>query len=127
MQSMEAIISLMVLASICAYMLSGSAEQQGMDDSLYRYQLVNDVWRVLYLRGDFRDLSLGSGDPVKQRLEDDLGRIESLSGLCTYFSGVRATSCPGQKADVRVGSVTRLVFLDGAPANATLMVAKPGS
>jgi len=126
MQSVEALISLMFFVSICAYFLSSAAVHQGTDDSLYRYQLVNDVWRVLYLRGDFNGLVLGDGNPARARLDADLGEIESQTGLCTYVGGIRDTSCPGGKALVRVGSISRVVLIGGNPENLTLMVGKTG-
>jgi len=124
MQSIEALISLMFFVSICAYMLSCVAEHPALDDSLYRYQLTNDVWRVLYLRGDFKGLRLESNDPVRERLDSDLGEIEAQTGLCAYLGGIRDTSCPGQKTLARVGSINRIVFIDGSPENLTLMVGK---
>ena len=123
MQSMEAIISLLILLWIFSFIMTDSV-QSPMDDSLYRYQLVNDVWRVAYLRGDLKDLDLASGNPAHDNLTADLNEIESLTGLCAYFSGVRATSCPGQPSTIRIGSINKAVYENSTLVSATLMVAK---
>ena len=53
MQTLEAVISFSVFMLFTTYVLLQIDDYSGVDDSLYRYQLANDVWRVLYLRGGF--------------------------------------------------------------------------
>lgn len=129
MQSLEAVISLMVLVFILSYMLSGIAEEPGIDDSLYRYQLAGDVWRVVSLRGNLEDFDFEKGNDARDKVEEDFEEIERITGLCTYMGGIRVTSCPGEKATVRIASINRLVytggFLNRSATNATLMIAKP--
>ncbi len=122
MQSIEAIISLMVLLLIVSYMLTNAAQVPAIDDSLYRYQLTNDVWRVLYLKGDFYDFNWNSTSANHTR--NDLKTIHDQTNLCGYLGGIRATSCPGLSSDVQIGSFTKIMVVDGSPTNVTLTVAK---
>lgn len=93
MQSIEAAISLLVFISISAFMVPFLEEHRNADDSLYKVQLGEDSWRVLYLRGDFQDLN---GSPEsRMRLEGDMAEITSQTGLCVFMGGVEFTSCRG--------------------------------
>ncbi len=128
MQSAEAVISLMVLAAIAGPMLASFAEQPPMDDSLYRLQLANDAWRVLYLRGGFNNLSISSPSPVRDSLEQDMGTIYGLTGLCTYLDGVQVTpqECRAAGIGQDVATLHREVYDAGALRDATFTLAKPG-
>ena len=127
MQSIEAIISLMVLVLIVSYMLTNAAQVPAIDDSLYRYQLTNDVWRVLYLKGDFYGFGW-SNSPVAISqaaiTEGHLNEIDSQTGLCFYLGGMRTTSCRGISGDIQVGTINKIMFVDGLPKQVTLTVAK---
>jgi hypothetical protein len=127
MQSLEAIISLMVFAALCSGMLAPYAEQAPMDDSLYRYQLANDAWRVLYLRDGFRNLSMDSQSTVRDSLEGDMENIYGLTGLCTYLDGVQVApqECRGAGIAEDVAVLHRVLYDAGVRRNVTFTLAKP--
>jgi len=114
----------MVLVSLLSYMLAGLGERGSLDDSLYRYQLAGDVWRVSYLRGHFEDFSFSKGNNASGEVQKDFERIYNLTGLCTYLGGIRVTSCPGESAAVRIVSINRVLYENGSATNATLMIGK---
>jgi hypothetical protein len=91
MQMLESILSLLVFSSILAALHMAAQEPAAIDDSLYRMQLANDAWRVLYLRGDFEDF----GNPQDNSLEADMEEIRRQTALCLFLDGIRSTSCRG--------------------------------
>ncbi len=93
MQSMEAAISLIIFLSISSFLLLSIDEPHNVDDSLYRTQLAEDAWRVLYLRGDFQNLS--DSAESRARLESDMETITDETALCVFMGGVEFTSCRG--------------------------------
>jgi len=117
MQSIEAAISLLVLLSISASVMPLLEEQRDIDDSLYRVQLAEDAWRVLYLRGDFRDF----GEDKRGTIEADMAEITRQTGLCVFMDGVQFTSCrgnmgtgAGQAHEITV-SLSRTAIFNGTP------------
>ncbi len=119
MQTVEAILSLLVFSSISASFLSVMDDQAPLDDSLYRLQLAEDAWRVLYLRGDLRDLDGPSG-----AVESDLGLLGEETGLCYFFSGVQATNCRGGEPRLIVASIRRTVISGGKPEAVSFSLGK---
>jgi hypothetical protein len=116
MQTLEAIISFSVFMLFTSYVLLQLEDYRGVDDSLYRYQLANDVWRVLYLRGNFEYLQ------SEQQLDSELNAVDSVTGLCTYVGGQRGTSdyCRGKPALEHVASVEHVLLLNGRAESRTL-------
>jgi hypothetical protein len=123
MQSAEAILSMLILFSIVTT-ITQYVRPAALDDSLYHYQLTGDVWRVLYFRGDFQNLTLSSPNTARDKLEKDLETIHGLTGLCGYFGGVRATSCAGQAITNEIGRINHIVFINGQPKSTTLSIAR---
>ena len=118
MQTLEAIISFTVFMVFTSYVLLQLEDYNGIDDSLYRYQLANDVWRVLYLKGDFKDLSVSNAN---DKIVPDLDEIERLTGICTYFKGVFVTSCTrGVDCDNKLASISHAAIVDGVASKSTL-------
>ncbi len=109
MQTLEAIISFTVFMLFTSYVLLQLEDYNGVDDSLYRYQLANDVWRVLYLRGNFEYLQ------DESQLDDELNEIDDMTGLCTYVGGQRGTSddCRGKPTLEHIASVEHVLLLNG--------------
>jgi hypothetical protein len=124
MQSIEAVISLMFLVMILSFMLSGISDQSGINDSLYRYQLASDVWRVISLKGHFQDFSFDQLNPQRDLVEEDLEQIHAITGLCTHIGGIKATSCRGIST-TKVISINRMLYANGIPTNTTLTLATP--
>lgn len=91
MQTLEAALSLLVFASILLAVLPYQESQRGTDDSLYRMQLAEDAWRVLYLRGDFQDF----GDGKHEAIERDINAIGRQTSLCIFLDGMWSTNCRG--------------------------------
>lgn len=115
MQSLEALLSLTFFVSILSLILASAPPPHGTDDSLYRLQLAQDAWRVLYLRGDFEDF----GDGRRADIEADMRRMGEETGLCFFIDGVRFTNCRGPDPVGITATVRRTVVSGGAPAAVT--------
>jgi hypothetical protein len=85
MQTLEAIISFFFLISICSSILLSLEEQNHVDDSLYRIQLAEDAWRVLYLRDNFQDFDASD----RYRLEQEFRLIEQESRIISLHHSQR--------------------------------------
>jgi len=111
MQSLEAVISLMFFLSISSVLLSVQPHRH-IDDSLYRLQLAEDAWRVLYLRGDFQDFDEGK----RETLETDMADIGEKTSLCLFLDGTRFTNCRGgdDRHEIFI-SIRRTVIFRGKP------------
>jgi hypothetical protein len=121
MQSLEASVSLLVFASLAFAFLSQLAPAR-TDDSLYRAQLADDVWRVLYLRNHFTDFS-GS---KRSGLESDLMLIGTEMSSCIFISGIEYTNCRDDSDDPHeiIVSVGKTLIMDGSPESVTLSIGK---
>ena len=115
MQSLEAMICLMFFVW-CASLAFLSCDPPEPDDSLYRLQLAEDFWRVLYLRNNFRDF--GSRDSF----EDDMQLIKAQSGLCIFMDGIDYTNCRGGMPHSITASIERTVIINGLPRSFTFSV-----
>lgn len=121
MQTLEALFSLMIFLSLLCTLMAGIPPPHAPDDSLYRLQLAEDSWRVLYLRGDLEDFSV-TGAALKQ----DIRAIGEQTGLCIYLEGVRNTGCRDEGPLAQVtASIHRTVIEDGAPKTVTLTIGIP--
>lgn len=121
MQSLEAILSFIMLIMLSLPLLS--VEQPAIDDSLYRTQLAHDVWRVLYLRGDFEDFSFDKGNPARDRAEADMKEITELTNICIFISGERLTSCRGEETGKHIVTVKKLLVVNGAVEKVSVTLA----
>lgn len=127
MQTLEAIISMFVFVAFASFLMLQLDNYNGLDDSLYRYQLANDVWRVLYLHGDFRDFSFTSASASRDDAQVHLEEIYDSSGVCAYLGGIRATSCPSESSCAeKVSSVKHVLIDGGIPKRTTLTLCIPG-
>ena len=124
MQSIEAVISLMCLVMLLSFLLGAAADQQGIDDSLYKFQLANDVWRILFLKGHLQDFSFDQASTQRDLVEQDLEEIHFLTGLCTHMGGIKASSCRGIPT-TEVVTVKKMLYVDGLPSNTSLTLAIP--
>ncbi len=119
MQTLEAMLSLVFF--IWAATLAMSAyDIQPHDDSLYRLQLAGDAWRVMYLRGELRNVSnIRYLDPSLRKLGDE-------TGLCFFVNGIRnATNCPGgNRGHDMIISLPRTIIVSGVPQSVTFSVGK---
>ena len=125
MQILEATISLMVLISFLSF-IAADQTTQVIDNSLYKFQLVNDAWRVLYLRGDFKEFSFDSGNMARDKAEDDLKQIGKLTNFCILIGGERVTNCRGEKIE-KVASSERIVLVDEKPQTVMVTIANRDS
>lgn len=115
MQTLEATISFLFFVWAASMMLA-SFEPQKTDHSLYRLQLVEDAWRVLYLRGNFEDFN----EQKEDDLEKEFQEITRQTSLCLFMDGVRITSCRGGEGLHEItASVTRTVIYEGKPKTFT--------
>lgn len=112
MQTLEAMISFVFFLSVSTPLLLSLEEQRHVDDSLYRIQLAEDVWRVLYLRGNFADFQ----DADRDELEKEFQLIGNETGLCVFMDGVQFTNCRGNdKPHDNTASLTKTVICNGEP------------
>jgi hypothetical protein len=124
MQSIEAVISLMFFVMVISFMLNGISEKSGINDSLYKYQLAGDVWRVVSLKGHFQDFSFDDGNIQRDLVEKDLNEIYDLTGLCTHIGGFKATSCRGVST-TEIITVKRMLYVNGTLNQVTFSLALP--
>ncbi len=126
MQTLEAILSFMFLLAIVSSMLS-SFYSAPLDDSLYRIQLAQDAWRVLYIRGDFHDYSDVS-DSKRASIEKDLDTLGNETGLCFFLEGVRITDCRGaQSGREMIVVLHETLIMDNTPKNVTFSISNQGT
>lgn len=92
-KTLEAAISLVVLLSFLSF---GLLHYPVQHSRLHEYELAEDAWRVLYLRGGFDVSEPESGN---RKLNADAERISELTGLCVAMDGLQVASClPGEGA-----------------------------
>lgn len=121
MQIMEAMVSLIFLISFLS-IVAADQKAKAIDDSLYKYQLANDVWRVLYLKGDFKDLSFISESLDRRNAENDLKIIGNITGFCIFIGGERLTNCRGIPTQ-EIVSIERIAIINDYPDQITLSLA----
>jgi len=113
MQTIESIVSFLVFISITGMVLM-SIEEKGVDDSLYRYQLGNDVWRVLWLRGGLTHFDKGI-------LQNDIEEISEITGLEIYLEEEDVgTYTGGDKIIV----IKKTAVVNGQPQEITIVISK---
>jgi hypothetical protein len=105
MQTFEAIISLLFFVWMLTLALL-SFEAPELNYQVYQMQLSSDVWRVLYLRGNFEDLS------DMQSIEPDINQLGSITGLCFFLDGIETTNCRGgvNNHNLSVSSYCTIIF-----------------
>ena len=127
MQTLEAIISMFVFVAFASFLMLQLDNYNGIDDSLYRYQLANDVWRVLYLQGDFKDFSFTSQSDSRDAAQRHLEEIYDETGVCAYLGGIQATSCPSESyCKEKISSIQHVLIDDGTPRKTMLSLCIPG-
>lgn len=97
-KTLEATISLVVLLSFLSY---GLLHYPVQHSRMYAYELAEDAWRVLYLRGGFGPAWGAEGvlGPDETKLNEDAEEISELTGLCVAMDGLQVASClPGEGA-----------------------------
>ena len=120
MQTLEAVFSLMFFLSISSLLLSSFKPYQ-LDDSLYRIQLANDAWRMLYLRGDLEDFS----DDKRDAIERDMQEIGKQTGLCFFLNGTQYSNCRGgDDPHENTVSIKRTVIGRGGPETLSFSISK---
>ena len=111
LKTVEALISLAVLLSFFSFSLLHYPVQHSR---MYEYELAEDAWRVVYLRGGFGP-EWGAGKLLgldEGRLNEGAGRITEITGLCVAVDGLHVASClPGEGAMV----LHKTVSSGGAP------------
>jgi len=120
-QSIEAMISLLVFLSLASLVLSAHPGPPALDDSLYRMQLAEDAWRLLYLRGNLRDL----GPEKRAMVESDMVEIGKQTGFCIFMQGVEFTNCRGGSVShADLISLRRTVLVGGQPTTVTFTISR---
>jgi hypothetical protein len=117
MQTFEALISLFLLVSIIPLFFLDN--ENYIDDSLYRAQLTEDAWRVLYLRGNFQDF----GPSKHADVENDITILGEQTDLCLFLDGVWITNCRGGSASHAItASLDKTVVYDKILKNVTFSI-----
>ncbi len=99
MQTLEAIISLLFLVTFLSFVAS-EQHAKAIDDSLYKYQLANDVWRVVYLRDGIET----------DKYKEDVKRIGEITNLCISINDI--ANCEGENIE-QIISTERITVLNG--------------
>lgn len=108
MQTIEACLSFLALISLSSLLVLPEGPRN-TDDSLYRLQLAEDIWRVLFLRGAFDGIERDS-------LERELEAIGKETGLCIFIDGVVYTNCRGSDEPHSLTvSMQKTVLVEGVP------------
>ena len=121
MKTIEATISLLVFLSFSSFALIHLPQGHS---SLYEYELANDIWRVLYLRGYFHP-----SDEAPNFMQDeyallaDTNHITDITGLCISFeTELEGGTClPGE----RTIYLKKTVFIKGTPRSVELHIGAP--
>ena len=122
MQTLEAIISFTFFMFFATFMLA-QLDYTKPNYSLYQYQLANDIWRVLYLKGALKDYS--SSNLFAEQIMTD---IYDGTRLCSYIEGIQTTSCRGGPACSGYNITMKKVwFEDGVPKEMAFKVCTPES
>ncbi len=113
LKTVEALISLAVLLSFLSFSLLHYPVQHSR---LYEYELAEDAWRVIYLRGGLEP-EWGAEEvlgPDRDRMNEDAERVTELTGLCVAMDGLQVASClPGEGAMV----LHKTISSGGEPVN----------
>ncbi|MDO8553293.1 MAG: hypothetical protein Q7S22_00670 [Candidatus Micrarchaeota archaeon] len=111
MKTLEATISLFIFLIFVTSVLA-DLKPQKIDDSLYRYELASDAWRVLYLRDDLHNFSDDSLNLARDRAENDLTKMTEITGLCMNIEGVRVQSkqCRSKELKESTVAIKRRLF-----------------
>lgn len=117
MQTIEGFLSLLFFISILVLLMPNP---KPIDYSLYQLQLADDVWRVLYLRGNFNDFS----DAKRVVLESDMIEIGTQTGFCLFIDGIQFTNCRSGDTHIMLISLQRTVLFGGSPRQITFSIAK---
>ncbi|MFH1520799.1 MAG: hypothetical protein ABID61_04085 [Candidatus Micrarchaeota archaeon] len=116
MQTVEGILSLLFFISILLLLVP---EVKPIDYSLYQLQLADDVWRILYLRGNFNDFA----DAKRVIIELDMAKIGDQTGLCFFIDGIQFTNCRSGDNHVILITLKRTVISAGSPRQVTFSIA----
>ena len=110
MQTLEALLSLLVFVSILTFFFPVENPTH-VNESLYSIQLAEDIWRVLYLRQDFQDFP-----DTTENLENDLVLMGEETNLCIFIDGVYITNCRGGEEKHEIAaSITKSLIYDAKP------------
>lgn len=110
MNTLEAIFSFLVLVSLLPLFLG--IQTYSVDSSHYDLKLAEDIWRVLYLKGDL-------GYFNKNSLNKDLKEIEKSTSLCVSIEEEDVASCIPNETTV---VIKRVAFINGNPKVITIFV-----
>ena len=122
MQTVEALISFTFFLFFATYMLT-QLDYAKPGYALYEYQLANDAWRVLYLKGALNDFA--SGSPGAALAMEEIG---SKTGFCIYAQGVQTTNCrSSQSCSAQKISLRKTWFDAGMPKQLDFTVCVPRS
>ncbi len=104
MNTIEAVLSLLVFVLIISNFTS--IPNPELDDSLYKLKLSEDIWRILYLKGDLKDFQ-------EDKILEDLEEIKELTGLCVSINWKEKSIKTCEPSQFVV--VKRIAFINGSP------------
>ena len=120
MQTAEALISFTFFLFFATFMLT-QLDYAKPGYALYEYQLANDAWRVLYLKGALNDFKSGSSTAALAMEE-----IGAKTGFCLYAQGVQTTNCRnGQACSYNRIMLHKIWFDHGVPKQLDFTVCVP--
>ncbi len=125
LQTIESTLSFLCFMFVVVALLSSQTPPSGIDSSLYRLELAEDAWRVLYLRGALDDgvPSIGNDSERLAKVETELTTLGNATSLCFFFEGLRATNCRGEQQEMFI-TVHRIVIVGGKPIQVAFSIGK---
>jgi len=121
MQTLEATFSFLFFFLIAAYALT-QLEYTKPNYDIYKYQLANDIWRVVYLKNGLSYYPLSQ--PI---IENQLNEIKDKTGLCAYIEGIDTTSCRGISCTDSKITMEKIWFKYGQPNVVRFTMCVPSS
>jgi hypothetical protein len=118
--TLEAFLSLLFFITILLFI---TPNFQQADTSLYQFQIAQDAWRVLYLRGDFESLSDSQIAVQRAKIEGDMVTMGSYSGFCFFIDGINYTNCRSGEKHIITASMQKTLIYDGELKRCTFSIA----
>jgi len=104
MNTIEAILSLMIFILIIFTFITVPTPE--LDISLYKLKLAEDIWRILYLKGELTNFQ-------EDKILEDLNKIKELTGLCVSINWKEESIKTCEPSEFVV--VKRIAFINSSP------------
>ena len=118
LQTLESLFSLLFFITLISTI---PQIDKKIDESIYLSHISEDSWRVLYLRGDFKDFDLN--DEFKRiKIESDLRELGTLTNYCYFIGGIQYTNCRDAKEHKSIISTKKILITKNGPISITFTI-----